>query len=145
MKWQLWFQRDKIVHNLEKFQDFIVVSVCIGLFCVMLIRLGEMFLSLLKPLNFKAITADILFILILVELFRLLIIYLQEQRISVGAAVEVSLVSALREVVVEGVLEIPLEKLLGVCTFLAILGGLLYLRVWMFTQFNSELWGRQVG
>lgn len=138
MKWQLWFQRDKIVRNLEKFQDFIVVSLCIGLFCVMLIRLGEMFLSLLKPLNFKAITADILFILILVELFRLLIIYLQEQRISVGAAVEVSLVSALREVVVEGVLEIPLEKLLGVCVFLAILGGLLYLRVWMFTQFNSE-------
>jgi uncharacterized membrane protein (DUF373 family) len=138
MKWQLWFQRDKIVHNLEKFQDFIIVSLCVGLFCVMLIRLGEMFLSLLKPLDFKAITADILFILILVELFRLLIIYLQEQRISVGAAVEVSLVSALREVVVEGVLEIPLEKLLGVCAFLAILGGLLYLRVWMFTQFNSE-------
>lgn len=138
MKWQLWFQRDRIVDNLEKFQDFIVVSLCIGLFCVMLIRLGEMFFSLLKPLNFKAITADILFILILVELFRLLIIYLQEQRISVGAAVEVSLVSALREVVVEGVLEIPLEKLLGVCAFLAILGGLLYLRVWMFTQFNSE-------
>ena len=138
MKWQLWFQRDKIVSNLEKFQDFIVVSLCIGLFCVMLIRLGEMFFSLLQPLNFKAITADILFILILVELFRLLIVYLQEQRISVGAAVEVSLVSALREVVVDGVLEIPLEKLLGVCAFLAVLGGLLYLRVWMFTQFNFD-------
>ena len=106
-----WWQRDRIVSNLEKFQDFMVRSLCIGLFCVMLIRLGEMFLSLLQPLNFKAITADILFILILVELFRLLIIYLQEQRISVGAAVEVSLVSALREVVVDGVLEIPLERL----------------------------------
>ena len=138
MKWQLWFQRNKIVSNLERFQDFIVVSLCIGLFCVMLIRLGEMFFSLLQPLDFKAITADILFILILVELFRLLIIYLQEQRISVGAAVEVSLVSALREVVVDGVLEIPLEKLLGVCAFLAVLGGLLYLRVWMFVQFNAD-------
>jgi uncharacterized membrane protein (DUF373 family) len=138
MKWQLWFQKDTIVHNLEKFQDFIVVSLCVGLFCAMLIRLRDMFLSLLEPVNFKAITADILFILILVELFRLLIIYLQEQRISVGAAVEVSLVSALREIVVDGVLEIPLEKLLGVCAFLAVLGGLLYLRVWMSTQFNSE-------
>ena len=130
-------QRDTIVKNLEKIQDFIVISLCIGLFCVMLIRLGEMFLSLLKPTDFQAITADILFILILVELFRLLIIYLQEQRISVGAAVEVSLVSALREVVVVGVIEVPLEKLLGVCAFLAILGGLLYLRVWMFARFNS--------
>lgn len=132
-----WLQRDTVVRNLEKFQDFIVVSLCIGLFCIMLIRLGEMFMSLLKPLDFQAITSDILFILILVELFRLLIIYLQQQRISVGAAVEVSLVSALREVVVEGVLEIPLEKLLGVCAFLGILGGLLYLRVWMFAQFNQ--------
>lgn len=130
-------QRDTLVKNLEKIQDFIVISLCIGLFCVMSIRLGEMFLSLLKPLDFQAITADILFILILVELFRLLIIYLQQQRISVGAAVEVSLVSALREVVVEGVIKIPLEKLLGVCTFLTVLGGLLYLRVWMFTHFNQ--------
>lgn len=50
---------------------------------------------------------------------------------------EVSLVSALREIVVEGVLEIPVDRLLGVCMFLTILGGLLYLRVWMFTQFSQ--------
>ncbi len=130
------FHRNVIVKNLENFQDFIIISLCIGLFCVMLIRLGEMFYSLIEPLNFQALTADILFILILVELFRLLIIYLQEQRISVGAALEVSLVSALREVIVEGVLEIPLPNLLGVCAFLAILGAILYLRVWMFTRFD---------
>jgi uncharacterized membrane protein (DUF373 family) len=110
---------------------------CIGLFCVMLIRLGEMFLSLLQPINFQAITSDILFVLILVEIFRLLIIYLQEQRISIGAAVEVSLVSALREVILQGVVDIPLDRLLGVCAFLVVLGGLLYLRVWMFQRFEA--------
>ncbi|MBF2020536.1 MAG: hypothetical protein IGR93_10620, partial [Hydrococcus sp. C42_A2020_068] len=73
--WKSWFERDAIVNNLEFFQNFIVVSLCIGLFCVMLIRLGEMFLSLLQPINFQAITSDILFVLILVEIFRLLIIY----------------------------------------------------------------------
>ncbi|HTL89108.1 MAG TPA: phosphate-starvation-inducible PsiE family protein, partial [Leptolyngbya sp.] len=88
-----------------------------------------MYLSLLNPLNFKVITSDILFILILVELFRLLIVYLKEQRISVGAAVEISLVSVLREVIIQGVLEIPTNQLLGVCVFLAVLGGLLLLRV----------------
>jgi len=103
----------------------------------MLIRLGEMFLSLLEPINFQAITSDILFILILVEIFRLLVIYLQEQRISIGAAVEVSLVSALREIILQGVLEIPLNNLLGACVFLIVLGGLLFLRVWMFQQFDS--------
>lgn len=135
-KIQFLFEQDTIVRNLERFQNFIVISLCVGLNCVMLIRLGEMFLSLLEPLNFQAITSDILFILILVELFRLLIVYLQEQRISIGSAVEVSLVSALREILLEGVVEIPLDQLLGICAFLIVLGGLLFLRVWT-ERFNS--------
>ncbi|MBF2074835.1 MAG: phosphate-starvation-inducible PsiE family protein [Synechococcales cyanobacterium C42_A2020_086] len=148
--WKSWFQRETVVRNLEIFQNFIVVSLCIGIFCVMLIRLGEMFLSLLETINFQTITSDILFILILVEIFRLLIIYLQEQRISIGAAVEVSLVSALREVILQGVLDIPINQLLGVCGFLVVLGGLLALRVWMFQRFdiikqsrNEEFLSRQ--
>ncbi len=136
-KIQFLFEQDTIVRNLERFQNFIVISLCIGLFSVMLIRLGEMFFSLLKPLNFQAITSDILSILILVELFRLLIVYLQEQRISIGSAVEVSLVSALREVLLEGVVAIPLDKLLGISAFLIVLGGLLWLRASMFERFNS--------
>ena len=136
-KIQFLFEQNTIVRNLERFQNFIVISLCIGLFCVMLIRLGEMFFSLLKPLNFQAITSDILSILILVELFRLLIVYLQEQRISIGSAVEVSLVSALREVLLEGVVAIPLDKLLGISVFLIVLGGLLWLRASMFDRFNS--------
>jgi uncharacterized membrane protein (DUF373 family) len=101
-----WFKRDRIVKNLEIFQDFIIISLCLSLFCVMLIRLGDMFFSFLHPLDLRQVTSDILFILILVELFRLLINYLQEQQISVGAAVEITIVSALREVILRGVLEI---------------------------------------
>ncbi len=48
-----WFERDRIVGNLEIFQDFIVISLCLGLFCVMLIRLGDMFFSLLHPLDLQ--------------------------------------------------------------------------------------------
>lgn len=59
---------------LEAVQDLIAVSLCLGIFCVMALQL-------------KAITADILFILILAELFRLLIIDLQEQRVSIGVSV----------------------------------------------------------
>jgi uncharacterized membrane protein (DUF373 family) len=132
MNWSDWFTKNTIVRNLELFQNFIIVSLCVGLFCVMLIRLGDMYISLLNPLNFKLVTSDILFILILVELFRLLIIYLKEQRISVATAVEVSLVSALREVILQGVLDIPVDRLLSICVFLSVLGGLLLLRVSMF-------------
>jgi len=78
-----------------------VITLAIGLFLVMVLRLVDLFASLLIPIDFQSVTSDILFILILVEIFRLLIIYLQEQRISVGVAVEVSIVSVLREVIIQ--------------------------------------------
>ncbi len=120
-----WFQRDRIVSNLEIFQDIIIISLCLGLFCVMLIRLGDMFFSFLYPLDLREVTSDILFILILVELFRLLIDYLQAQHISVGAAVEITIVSALREVILRGVLEIPRDQIFAISLFLVVLAGIL--------------------
>jgi uncharacterized membrane protein (DUF373 family) len=121
---------DKVVIVLEAVQDFIIISLCLGLFGVMVLQLRAMFISLLPPLNFPAVTADILFILILVELFRLLIIYLQEQRVSVAVAIEVAIVSVLREVIVKGVLEIPWTQTLSACAFLLVMGALLVVRIW---------------
>ncbi|WAL62873.1 phosphate-starvation-inducible PsiE family protein [Thermocoleostomius sinensis] len=132
-----WIQRDRIVRALETVQDLIIISLCIGLFSFMVIQMREMFLSLLPPLDFPAVTADILFLLILVELFRLLIIYLQEQRISIGVAVEVSIVSILREVIVRGVLEAPANQILSACAFLLVLGVLLVIRVWLPPTFEG--------
>jgi uncharacterized membrane protein (DUF373 family) len=129
--------RGRVVRSLEFIQDIIVISLCIGLFSFMVIQVRDMFLSLLPPLDFHVVTADILFLLILVELFRLLIIYLQEQRISIGVAVEVSIVSALREVIVKGVLEISSSQVLATCAFLLVLGVLLFLRVWLPPTFEG--------
>ncbi len=135
--WYKWFNKSWIVRALETIQDLIIVSLCIGLFSVMAIQLRAMFISLLPPLNFKAVTSDILFLLILVELFRLLIIYLQEQRVSIGVAVEVSIVSALREVIVRGVLETPWNQILSTCAFLLVMGALLVIRVWIPPTFSG--------
>lgn len=135
--WYSWFNKSRIVRALETIQDFIVVSLCMGLFSVMVIQLRAMFISLLPPLDFKAVTSDILFLLILVELFRLLIIYLQEQRVSIGVAVEVSIVSALREVIVRGVLETPWNQILSTCAFLLVMGVLLIVRVWIPPTFSG--------
>ncbi|MGJ3252168.1 MAG: phosphate-starvation-inducible PsiE family protein, partial [Elainellaceae cyanobacterium] len=79
----------------------------------------------------------ILFLLILVELFRLLIIYLQEHRVSIGVAVEVSIVSVLREIIVRGVLETPWVQVLVACVFLLVLGALLVIRVWIPPTFDG--------
>lgn len=134
-----WFDRSLVVRALEFVQDLIVISLCLGLFGVMVLQLKDMFVSLLSPadFNFHAITADILFVLILVELFRLLIIYLQEHRVSIGVAVEVSIVSVLREVIVRGVLETPWVHILSTGSFLLVLAVLLVVRVWIPPTFEG--------
>jgi len=135
--WIKTLSRSHLVRALETVQDGIVISLCIGLFCVMVIQLRDMFISLLPPLNFREVTADILFSLILVELFRLLIIYLQEQRVSIGVAVEVAIVSVLREVIVRGVLEVEWTQVLATCAFLMVLAMLLIVRVWIPPTFSG--------
>ncbi len=129
--WREWFKKEQVIHNLELVQNLIVITLAIGLFLVMVIRLGDLFYSLLIPIDFSSVTSDILFILILVEIFRLLIIYLQEQRISIGVAVEVSIVSVLREVIIRGALEIPWQQIIAICVFLLVLGTLLLICVWI--------------
>lgn len=97
-----WLDRHTIVRNMEAFQDLIVIVLCLGLFAVMLIQLWGIFIAITRSLDYKLVTAKVLFVLIMVELFRLLMVYLQEHSISVGVAVEVTIVSLLREVVVHG-------------------------------------------
>jgi uncharacterized membrane protein (DUF373 family) len=120
-----WLDRHSIVRNMEAFQDLIVIVLCLGLFAVMLMQLWGIFLALTQPLDYKQVTAKILFVLILVELFRLLMVYLQEHSIAVGVAVEVTIVSVLREIVVHGALEISGIQTAALCGLLLILGGLL--------------------
>lgn len=137
--WHQLFRRPQIVQSLEAVQDLIAVSLCMGLFCVMALQLKSIFGSLLSTSTpqFHEITADILFILILVELFRLLIIYLQEQRVSIGVSVEIAIVSVLREVIVNGVLETAWQQMLAVCLFLATAALLLVVRVWLPPTFEG--------
>ncbi|MDY6782099.1 MAG: phosphate-starvation-inducible PsiE family protein [Cyanobacteriota bacterium] len=132
-----WLNLNGIVKTLELVQDAIIICLCVGLFSFMVLQIRTMFLSMLPPIKFHVVTADILSLLILVELFRLLIIYLQEQRVSIGVAVEVSIVSVLREVIVRGILETQWTQVLATCAFLLVLGALMALRVWLPPTFDG--------
>ncbi|MCG6133078.1 MAG: phosphate-starvation-inducible PsiE family protein [Nostoc sp. LLA-1] len=120
-----WLDRHTIVRNMEAFQDLIVIFLCLGLFALMLIQLWGIFVAIVQSLDYKYVTAKVLFVLILVELFRLLMVYLQEHSISVGVAVEVTIVSLLREVIVHGAMEISGVKTAAICGLLFSLGVLL--------------------
>jgi uncharacterized membrane protein (DUF373 family) len=137
LPWYRWLNSSYVIRILETVQDLIVIGLCVGLFCFMVLQLREMALCFFPPIKFEAVTSDILFLLILVELFRLLIIYLQEHRVSIGVAVEVSIVSVLREIIVRGVLETPWVQVLVACVFLLALATLLVIRVWLPPTFDG--------
>jgi uncharacterized membrane protein (DUF373 family) len=102
---------------LEWVQDIIVLALGAALFIAMLTKLGHLGRLLWLGTNFQDVMADILFVLVLIELFRLLIIYLDEHRISVSTMVEVGIVSTLREVILHDPLQIDWRQMLVVSIF----------------------------
>jgi len=107
---------------LELIQDVVVFGLCVMLFVAMGIKLFHLGQLLLRGTDFALVVGDILFILVLLELFRLLLIYLEEHRVAVATMVEVGIVSTLREVIVRGALHIEWQQLLVVCAFILALG-----------------------
>lgn len=110
---------------LELVQDVIVLGLCAALFIAMVIKLFHLGKSLLGGTDFSAVIADILFILVLIELFRLLIIYLEEHRISVSTMVEVGIVATLREVILTGAMQVDWRQMLVLSAFLLTLAVVL--------------------
>src|SRR5258706_13033183 len=110
---------------LELIQDVIVFCLCMMLFAAMLIKLFHLGQFMFQGTDFSSVVADILFILVLLELFRLLLIYLEEHRVSVETMVEVGIVSTLREVILRGALHIDWQQLLVISVFIVTLGVVL--------------------
>src|SRR6202166_4601312 len=110
---------------LELTQDVIVLFLCALLFAAMGIKLFHLVQLMLGGTDFSLVVGDILFVLVLLELFRLLLIYLEEHRVSVGTMVEVGIVSTLREVILRGALHVEWQQLLVVCAFMLTLGTVL--------------------
>jgi uncharacterized membrane protein (DUF373 family) len=80
----LHYHRHAVRSVLDFVQDLIVLGLCVGLFVAMVIKLVHLGQALLRGTDFSPVVADIMFILVLMELFRLLLIYLEEHRISVA-------------------------------------------------------------
>ncbi len=121
------------VHDLlrrafELAQDAIVASLCVILLGVMgysLWTLGHLaFVERRPPAE---ILSQIALLLVLVELFRSLIYYLREHRVSVTLMLEVAIISEVREILLNPPTALG-TQVFGNALLLAVLGGLLYLR-----------------
>ena len=111
---------------LESTQDVIAALLALVLFGAMVRALWLMVQHALAPtLSFRVVIAEALFILVLIELQRLLIIYLRDHHVSVDVMVEIALVAALREVSLLGIVEVEALQLLATTLFVIALGVLL--------------------
>ena len=119
------FTHNTVRKYLELTQDLIVFGLCLMLFTAMGVKLFHLGQSMFRGTDFSLVVGDILFILVLLEVFRLLLIYLEEHRISIATMVEVGIVSTLREVILRGALHIDWQVLLVVSVFLLTLGMIL--------------------
>ena len=121
------FSLKRMFNNLDKFQDGIVFGCAVALVVKMMLILADIFIGLSAGTDVKVITSQSIFLLILTELFRLLAVYLKHHRIYVGIAVEVAVVSVLREIIVEGVIHMDALHIFSICAFLLVLGGLMFI------------------
>ena len=132
------FSIKRMFRNLDRLQNLVILGCGILLVFEMMLILADTFLALHSGIDFKTVASQSLFLLILVELFRLLEVYLEYHRISVGIAVEVAVVSILREIIVEGLSDMDMVHIFAVCSFLLVLGGLMLIS---HKVENVERWG----
>lgn len=111
---------------LEPIQDVLVLAIGVALFGLMLRTLARLYLEIFAPaLDFRVVISEVLFMLVMVEVVRLLIVYLEEHRVAVDFMVELGIVATLREIVLRGVIELRWEQVAALSVFLLALGGLL--------------------
>jgi len=110
---------------LEVTQDVALLGLVLGLYALMGWQLTSMWRHLRQAIDVRAVLTDILYVLILVELFRVVMHYLRERHVAVGTMVEIAIISVLREIILRGPLEAPWPQLLVATALLAVLGMLL--------------------
>ncbi len=103
---------------LQNLQNLIVVVICLLMFWIMITQIYHTGQAVLHAQKFRDIAGHLLYLFVMTELFRLMIHYLEEQRILLGTIIEVTIVSLLREVILEGALTIAWDRLLSVCALI---------------------------
>jgi len=111
---------------LEPTQDLLVLGIGLALFGLMLRTLGRLIREVFSAtLDFRVVIGEVLFMLVMVEVVRLLIVYLEEHRVAVDFMLELGIVATLREIVLRGVTELDWKQVVALTMFLIALGALL--------------------
>lgn len=110
---------------IEVTMDLILVGLVLVTFIFIAKTIYILGVTVYKETNIPHVISEFLFIFILIEVLRILIIYMEYHHISVDIMVELAIVSILREVIIKGAIEIETIKLVGLSFLIIVLGLLL--------------------
>jgi uncharacterized membrane protein (DUF373 family) len=110
---------------IEIIMDFILIGlVLVTLFFIMktIYLLG---LTIYRETNIPLVISEFLFIFILIEIIRILIIYIEHHHVSVDIMVELTIVAILREIILKGPIKLETLTIVGISLLIVVLGLLL--------------------
>ncbi|NPA54205.1 MAG: hypothetical protein GXO21_05995 [Aquificae bacterium] len=125
---------NKLGNSLEFLEDIIIFVLTILLFILSIFALFDIAASLFKEhIKFYDLIPKFLYIFILTELFRLMIVYLKERRVDTSLIVKTTLIAILREVIIKAP-HFGLSEYVGVSVLLAVLGLMYYIPKYIFVS-----------
>ncbi len=107
--------------------DVILVGLVLVTFVFILRSIYSMGLYLIEnaTIDIAFVVSEVMFVFILIEVVRILVIYLEYHRVAIDTMVEIAIVAVLREVILNGVTHIEPLVLAVTALFLLVLGLLL--------------------
>jgi uncharacterized membrane protein (DUF373 family) len=110
---------------IEITMDLILVGLMLVTFVFIIKTIYLLGLDIYSETDIPHVISEFLFIFILIELVRILVVYIEFHHVSVDIMVELSIVAILREIMLKGAVELETIKIAGISLLIAVLGLLL--------------------
>lgn len=138
MEWKGWLEPHKLHKKLGNFleliEDIIVLILVIFIFIISLVALYDIGIGLIEGKGeIYNLLAKFIYIFILIEIFRLTIIYLKERRIDTSLMVKTTLIAVLREIIIKAP-HFKMQDYIGVSILTGILALAYYIPKYIFVS-----------
>lgn len=105
--------------------DLILICLVAVTFVFMIKTIYILGQDIYNETNIRHVISEFLFLFILIEVMRILIVYIEFHHVSIDIMVEMTIVAILREVILKGAVELETFKIVGISLLIAVLGLLL--------------------
>ena len=111
---------------MELLQDAVVVLLNVTLFGMGFMLLYRVWRKIIALGNLQEGLSNIIFVVITIELYRLLVHYLRYHKVDLNILVEVGVSAIIQKVILVGVEAFTMQQMIGISLILATLGGILW-------------------